>query len=137
IDELRERARARVRELHGRGVAEAYLYGDVPTASYSELNSFYLLVDRPAVYGLPDDPVNPWLSMKGDYARAIGSGLAAIAMLLAAIWLGGILAMRICAPALATPLRGGYRERTITHAPPWGGLRAWGLLFHGITTGLF
>jgi formate dehydrogenase iron-sulfur subunit len=40
IDELRERARARVQELHGRGVTEAYLYGDVPTASYSELNSF-------------------------------------------------------------------------------------------------
>jgi formate dehydrogenase iron-sulfur subunit len=90
IDELRERARARVHELHGRGVTEAYLYGDVPTTSYSELNSFYLLVDRPAVYGLPDDPVNPWLSMKGDYVRAIGSGLTAIAALLAALWLGGI-----------------------------------------------
>jgi formate dehydrogenase iron-sulfur subunit len=90
IDELRERARARVHELHRRGVTEAYLYGDVPTASYSELNSFYLLVDRPAVYGLPDDPVNPWLSMKGDYVRAIGSGLAAIAALLATLWLGAI-----------------------------------------------
>jgi len=89
IVELRERARVRVRELHRRGVAEAYLYGDVPTTRYSALNSFYLLVDRPAVYGLPDDPVNPRIFMKGDYARAIGSGLAAIAALLAAIWLGG------------------------------------------------
>jgi len=45
--------------------------------------------------------------------------------------------MRIGAPALATPLRGGYAERTITHAPAWGGLVAWDLLFNGITTGLF
>ena len=34
-------------------------------------NSFYLLVDRPSVYGLPDEPFNPWLHMKGDYLRAI------------------------------------------------------------------
>src|SRR5215470_1618172 len=45
--------------------------------------------------------------------------------------------MRIGAPALATPLRGGYAERTITHAPAWGGLVTWDLLFNGITTGLF
>src|SRR5262252_3220005 len=45
--------------------------------------------------------------------------------------------MRIGAPALATPLRGGYAERTITPAPAWGWLVAWDLLFNGITTGLF
>src|SRR5215470_1792130 len=45
--------------------------------------------------------------------------------------------MRIGAPALTTPLRGGYAERTITHAPAWGGLVAWDLLLNGITTGLF
>jgi formate dehydrogenase iron-sulfur subunit len=82
IDELRQRARKRVQELHGRGVPGAYLYGDATTDTYSELNSFYLLVDRPSVYGLPDKPFNPWLHMKGDYVRAIGSGLAAVAVLL-------------------------------------------------------
>ena len=75
IDELRERARKRVEELHERGVTDAYLYGDVPGPTYSALNSFYLLVDRPSVYGLPETPVNPWLAMKGDYLRAILSGL--------------------------------------------------------------
>jgi len=76
IDELRERARKRVEELHRRGVSGAYLYGDKPTETYSELNSFYLLVDRPSTYGLPDDPFNPWLHMLRDEARHQGPGVA-------------------------------------------------------------
>jgi formate dehydrogenase iron-sulfur subunit len=89
IDELRERARNRVEDLHSRGVTTAYLYGDTPSKSYSQLNSFYLLVDRPSVYGLPDSPFNPWLHMKGDYLRAIVSGLTPIAALLAVLFLLG------------------------------------------------
>ena len=89
IDELREKARNRVEELHGRGVAGAFLYGDAPTETYSALNSFYLLVDRPAVYGLPEAPVNPWLHMMGDYARAVGSGLVSMAALLVILFLMG------------------------------------------------
>jgi formate dehydrogenase iron-sulfur subunit len=85
IDELRERARKRVGELHERGVTSAYLYGDEPTSTYSELHSFYLLVDPPSTYGLPDAPFNPWLNMKGDYIRAVAGGLAAVATLLAVL----------------------------------------------------
>ncbi|MFL5516953.1 MAG: 4Fe-4S dicluster domain-containing protein [Gemmatimonadales bacterium] len=89
VDELLERARQRVDELHQRGVTGAYLYGDRPGPTYSSLNSFYLLVDRPAVYGLPDVPVNPWLHMKGDYLRALVSGLVSLAVLVLALLLGG------------------------------------------------
>jgi formate dehydrogenase iron-sulfur subunit len=89
IDELRERARKRVEDLHRRGIEDAYLYGDVPGASYSELNSFYLLVDRPSVYGLPEMPVNPWLAMKGDYVRAVLGAVLSIAILLAALFVHG------------------------------------------------
>jgi formate dehydrogenase iron-sulfur subunit len=88
LDQLRERARKRVEDLHRRGVSDAYLYGDAPGESYSALNSFYLLVDRPSVYGLPETPVNPWLAMKGDYLRAVLSGLVSMAVLLAALYLG-------------------------------------------------
>jgi formate dehydrogenase iron-sulfur subunit len=88
IDELRERARKRVDDLHRRGVSGAYLYGDVAGETYSALNSFYLLVDRPSVYGLPEKPVNPWLAMRGDYLRAIVAGLVSIAVLVAAMLLG-------------------------------------------------
>ena len=77
-------------DLHRRGVTTAYLYGDTRSESYSELNSFYLLIDRPSVYGLPDNPFNPWLHMKGDYVRALVSGLASLVGLLAILFvLGG------------------------------------------------
>jgi formate dehydrogenase iron-sulfur subunit len=89
LDELRTRARKRVEELHRRGVDGAYLYGDAETATYSELNSFYLLVDQPSTYGLPDRPFNPWLHMMGDYVRsAVGIGSALIVMLAALLFLG-------------------------------------------------
>jgi formate dehydrogenase iron-sulfur subunit len=87
VDELREQARQRVEELHRRGVPQAYLYGDVPSETYSELHSFYLLVDRPSVYGLPDEPFNPWLYMLGDYVRSVAGGLAGIVALLVVVFL--------------------------------------------------
>jgi formate dehydrogenase iron-sulfur subunit len=87
IDELRQQARKRVEELHRRGVSQAYLYGDAASETYSEMHSFYLLVDRPSVYGLPDTPFNPWLHMTGDYVRSIAGGLAAIAALLVVVFL--------------------------------------------------
>jgi formate dehydrogenase iron-sulfur subunit len=89
IDELRERACKRVEALHRHGVTGARLYGDKASDTYSALNSFYLLVDDAATYGLPEAPFNPWLHMKGDYVRSLLSGLAALAVLLAVLLLGG------------------------------------------------
>ena len=89
VDELLDRARSRVEELHRRGESGAYLYGDKASPTYSSLNSFYLLVDRPSVYGLPETPVNPWLHMKADYMRAVVSGLVSLAVLGLALLLGG------------------------------------------------
>jgi formate dehydrogenase iron-sulfur subunit len=89
VEELKERARRRVEALHERGVGSAYLYGDEPTATYSSLNSFYLLVDRPETYGLPDGPMNPWHHMAGDYLRALACGAAGLAAWLAVLLLVG------------------------------------------------
>jgi formate dehydrogenase iron-sulfur subunit len=89
VDELRERAKKRMEELHRRGVAEAHIYGDQPTDTYSSLNSFYLLVDRPSVYGLPEKPFNPWLHMKEDYVRSLIGAFVGIAALLVAFLLLG------------------------------------------------
>jgi formate dehydrogenase iron-sulfur subunit len=89
IDELRGRARERVEALRQRGVPGAYVYGDAPTETYTELHSFYLLVDRPEVYGLPKDPFNPWIHMRGDYLRTVLAGVVTFAVLLAAFLLGG------------------------------------------------
>jgi formate dehydrogenase iron-sulfur subunit len=58
IREMREMAEARVQQLHGLGENRAYLYG-ADDKILGGLNSFYLLVDRPEVYGLPTAPKMP------------------------------------------------------------------------------
>jgi formate dehydrogenase iron-sulfur subunit len=58
ISELRTRAGQRVEQLHGLGENRAYLYG-ADEKMLGGLNSFYLLVDKPEVYGLPPDPKMP------------------------------------------------------------------------------
>jgi formate dehydrogenase iron-sulfur subunit len=84
LDELREKARQRVDELHARGGAEAYLYGadaaDQPGTD--GLNAFFLLVDKPEAYNLPPAPVAP-----RKYAAPAWSSVAAagLAMAVAAI----------------------------------------------------
>ena len=57
LDELRERAEHRVRELHGAGVSSARLYGEDPDDGVDGAGAFFLLLDEPEVYGLPPDPV--------------------------------------------------------------------------------
>jgi formate dehydrogenase iron-sulfur subunit len=58
IADLKRRAEARVGQLHGGGEQRAYLYG-ADEKMLGGLNSFFLLVDRPEVYGLPIDPKMP------------------------------------------------------------------------------
>jgi formate dehydrogenase iron-sulfur subunit len=58
IRELRERAGKRVQQLQSGGEQRAYLYG-ADEKMLGGLNSFFLLVDRPEVYGLPPDPKMP------------------------------------------------------------------------------
>jgi formate dehydrogenase iron-sulfur subunit len=58
IRQLRQRAQARVAQLHRQGVAQAYLYGEDEKV-LGGLNAFYLLVDTPETYGLPSSPQLP------------------------------------------------------------------------------
>lgn len=87
IDDLRRKAENRVQELRERGVPGAYVYGSEEIETYSALNSFYLLVDTPSTYGLPDQPFNPWLRMGGDYLRAVGGGLVSLLAVVLTLWL--------------------------------------------------
>ncbi|MGW1051510.1 4Fe-4S dicluster domain-containing protein [Streptomyces sp. NPDC002521] len=57
LEELRERARDRVAELHAAGVTDARLYGESPDDGVGGAGAFFLLLDEPEVYGLPPDPV--------------------------------------------------------------------------------
>jgi formate dehydrogenase iron-sulfur subunit len=58
IRELKPMAEARVEQLHVLGENRAYLYG-ADDKFLGGLNSFYLLVDQPEVYGLPVAPKMP------------------------------------------------------------------------------
>ncbi|MFE5003494.1 4Fe-4S dicluster domain-containing protein [Streptomyces sp. NPDC056696] len=57
LDELRERAALRVDQLHEAGVDGARLYGHDPTDGVGGDGAFFLLLDKPEVYGLPPNPV--------------------------------------------------------------------------------
>jgi formate dehydrogenase iron-sulfur subunit len=84
IAELEARARDRVRFLHDRGMTGAYLYGTPgdpgATGGIEKLNAFFLLVDRPEVYGFPAAPTRPAERI----APALGAGLLAFGALAAA-----------------------------------------------------
>ncbi|HEY3079196.1 MAG TPA: 4Fe-4S dicluster domain-containing protein [Chloroflexota bacterium] len=58
IQTLKLRAEARLQQLHAGGQSDAYLYG-ADGSMLGGLNSFYLLVDKPEVYGLPSNPRLP------------------------------------------------------------------------------
>jgi formate dehydrogenase iron-sulfur subunit len=78
VGDLKARADARLAKLRSLGEAKANLYG------YSQaggLKVFYLLMEKPEVYGLPENPVIPrrrkFSSLPGKFAMLI-AGLAAL-----------------------------------------------------------
>ena len=86
VAELRQRAQARVEALHAGGESRAYLYGADPNGPVGGLNAFFLLVDKPEVYGLPPEPALP-------SRRLASSGiLATAAAALTGVW--ALLTMR-------------------------------------------
>ncbi len=79
ISELRTRAETRVGQLQAAGEKRAYLYGADPDGALGGLNSFYLLVDEPEVYGLPRDPKLPSRNVaKSSLFSGLGAALMGI-----------------------------------------------------------
>src|SRR4051812_7563822 len=73
IRELKQTAGARVETLQAAGEKRAYLYG-ADEKMLGGLNSFFLLVDKPEVYGLPPDPKMPTRNvMPGTLWSALGA----------------------------------------------------------------
>lgn len=97
LDELRERASARVDALHQSGVADARLYGDDPRDGVGGAGAFFLLLDEPEVYGLPPDPIVTTRDLGTMWKHA---GAAALCLV------GGAAA---AFGAAALPTRGGRR----------------------------
>jgi formate dehydrogenase iron-sulfur subunit len=74
LNQLKQEAQARVAQLHRQGETSAYLYG-ADDRILGGLNAFYLLMDKPEVYGLPSDPKVPSRSVPGSTFWSIFTGL--------------------------------------------------------------
>ncbi|WP_432519394.1 4Fe-4S dicluster domain-containing protein [Kineococcus sp. SYSU DK006] len=86
LDELRERAERRRRQLHEVGVTEARLYGDDPDDGVGGDGAFFLLLDEPEVYGLPPDPVVTTRDLPSMYKHmAAAAGFMVLGTLAAAV----------------------------------------------------
>jgi formate dehydrogenase iron-sulfur subunit len=80
IAELREKAQARVEQLHERGMQEAYLYGADAASQPGTggLNAFFLLVDKPEVYNLPPTPAAPAKTVEQSWRAMAFAGLGMV-----------------------------------------------------------
>jgi len=88
LEQLRERAAARVERLHDRGVAEARLYGADPEDGVNGFGAFFLLLDDPEVYGLPPDPQATTRQLP-EILRATVLAAGALAVGIGAAFVGG------------------------------------------------
>lgn len=59
VERLKQQAQERLGTLHERGLKEARLYGADDTILEGGLHSFFLLLDEPEVYNLPQNPARP------------------------------------------------------------------------------
>jgi formate dehydrogenase iron-sulfur subunit len=79
VEELRERASARVEQLHEAGIMDARLYGNDPEDGVGGAGAFFLLLDEPEVYGLPPDPVVTTKDLPHMFNRASTAAVALLA----------------------------------------------------------
>ena len=97
VEELRATARRRVSDLHDQGITQARLYGEDDKV-YGGLNAFFLLMDEPEKYKLPnaENAVLPRRNNLGGYLGVLGTAILAV--------VGGLVALRRRRqPAVATP----------------------------------
>jgi formate dehydrogenase iron-sulfur subunit len=87
LDELQERADKRQADLHSQGVAEANLYGRDEEV-YGGLNAFFLLMDEPEAYRLPN-AANATLPGRNNPAGWLTTAVTAVLGVL-----GGLIALR-------------------------------------------
>jgi formate dehydrogenase iron-sulfur subunit len=93
LDELRERAAARVTQLHASGVADARLYGEDPDDGVGGDGAFFLLLDEPEAYGLPPDPVVTTRDLPAMW-RQVGAAAVTLAAGAAAAFAATLLGRR-------------------------------------------
>jgi len=84
IEEMEEKARARLNALQAEGNVDARLYGleDAGGEGVGGTGSIFLLLDRPEVYGLPSQPVTPTRRLAPGWG---GAALAAGGLMLGVV----------------------------------------------------
>jgi formate dehydrogenase iron-sulfur subunit len=85
--DLQAAADKRLATLHGQGYGNAQLYGRDDSV-YGGLNAFFLLMDKPEIYGLPN-AANAKLPSRNNLGGYLGTLVAAAAALI-----GGLVAFR-------------------------------------------
>src|SRR3954470_16908558 len=88
LDDLRERAEARLGQLRDAGQDEARLYLADDDDGVGGAGAFFLLLDEPEVYGLPPDPVDTRRDL-GEIWTAAGAAAAALGIALVGAFVGG------------------------------------------------
>jgi formate dehydrogenase iron-sulfur subunit len=82
LDELREHAGRRLEQLRDQGVAEARLYLADEQNEVGGAGAFFLLLDEPHVYGLPDRPRATTRDLRSMWtAAAAAAGVIALGVL--------------------------------------------------------
>ena len=94
LDELRERAAARMDRLHAAGEPGARLYGADPGDGVGGDGAFFLLLDEPEVYGLPPDPVVTTRDLPSMW-RHVGAAAATLAAVAASSFAAAALGDRL------------------------------------------
>jgi formate dehydrogenase iron-sulfur subunit len=83
LSELRETASKREADLHAQGIKEANLYGHDDKV-YGGLHAFFLLMDTPETYGLPNAS-NAVLPQRNNLGGYLGGALTAVLGVFAAV----------------------------------------------------
>src|SRR6266851_3032807 len=87
LAELQQAADVRLAALHSQGATQAQLYGRDDSV-YGGLNAFFLLMDKPETYGLPNAS-NAKLPSRNDLGGYIGAAVTAVLAVVA-----GLVALR-------------------------------------------
>jgi formate dehydrogenase iron-sulfur subunit len=83
LADLQKAADVRLAALHSQGVTQAELYGRDDSV-YGGLNAFFLLMDKPETYGLPDQ-ANAVLPSRNDLGGYLAAAVTAVLGVLAAL----------------------------------------------------
>jgi formate dehydrogenase iron-sulfur subunit len=89
LEELRERADARLAKLSAEGWNGAQLYGRDPDDGVGGFGAFFLLLDEPEVYGLPPDPVVTTRDLPEMWTNMLAAAGALLAGVTALTLIGG------------------------------------------------